>query len=224
MDQWVTYIHIAVGLIALLSGAISIIAPKKRGGSHVLAGKVFFWSMSLIFLTGIVLASVRINHFLFFIAFFSYYAVLSGLRILKLKKLHRNQTASKMDWILHGGHIVVQCAFIIFALNLVFVKANIGGGLLSISFALGGITLTWVNVAHFFKKPTFPRYWYTAHLGNMLGAYLSTLTAALLTINSRFDWINPKLVFLLPAIIGLPIITVWIKRIELDYRKGINRS
>jgi hypothetical protein len=224
MDQWMIFLHIAVGLISLISGAISIIAPKRRGGSHVLAGKVFFWSMSLIFFTGILLATVRINQFLFFIAFFSYYAVISGIRILKLKKLHRNQTATKKDWMLHGGHFVIQCAFIIFALYLVFAKANLSGGLLSISFGLGGVALTWVNVSHFFKKPTFPRYWYTAHLGNMLGAYLSTLTAALLTINSRFDWIDPKLMFLLPVIIGLPIITGWIRKIELDYRKGINRS
>ena len=51
----------------------------------------------------------------------------------------------------------------------------------------------------------------------MLGGYIATSTAFLVTINGRFEIINPSLGFALPSIIGVPLIVYWIKKTEKKY-------
>src|SRR6056297_309492 len=93
----ILYLHIIVGAISLITGLVAIISAKEKK-THRQAGKIYFYAMTGVFITGLIVAGFRFNRFLFLIAFLSYYSVFSGVRILKLKQLHKQQQPKWYDW------------------------------------------------------------------------------------------------------------------------------
>lgn len=214
--QYTFYLHIFVGGISLLTGAAAIFTQKGKRW-HRTAGRIYFWAMTGVFVTGLVVASYRFNRFLFLIAFLSYYSVFSGVRFLKLKQLHRNQKPKWYDWtagILNG---LANLSFVGFGLYLLQVNGWQGGTLLSLGFGLGGLGLTYTNLKPFMVQPTRANHWYIAHMGNMIGGYMATFTAFFSTMVSRFQFMNPYLAFALPALIGVPLLFYWTYREEKKY-------
>lgn len=92
-------LHIAGGTIALISGLISMLSAKG-GHLHKLAGKIYFWGMTAVFMGALIIATSRKLDFLLMVAFFSYYMTVRGYRILSLKKLHQGQQAATLDWMI----------------------------------------------------------------------------------------------------------------------------
>lgn len=92
-----TIIHVISGSLALLFGALAIML-KKNTPKHKPVGKVYFWSMTVIFVTGVYLSVFKNNIFLFLIAFFTYYSVCIAYRALKLKQLNITQKPTMLDW------------------------------------------------------------------------------------------------------------------------------
>lgn len=211
------YLHIAIGTVALFTGLIAITSAKGKHW-HRKSGKIYFYAMTGVFITGIIVAGFKFNRFLFLIAFLSYYSVFCGVRILKLKKLHKQQKPKWYDWF----------AGILNALaNLIFLGLGIyygilrgftsGGALLSIGFGIGGLLISYTNLLPFIKRPDKPYHWYLTHIGNMMGAYIATFTAFLSTMVTRFDLMNPYLSFALPSLIGIPLLLYWQKRTEQKF-------
>ena len=89
-------IHITAGAFALITGLIAMLS-LKGGKRHRLNGKIYFWSMAVVFVTSIHMAFYKDNMFLAFIAFFSFQSAFGGYRILYLKKLHQGQKAERID-------------------------------------------------------------------------------------------------------------------------------
>lgn len=211
--QNILYLHIIVGGLSLLSGAISI-CSKKGNILHKKSGRIYFWAMTLVFITGIVVASYNFNRFLFLIAFLSYYSVFAGVRALKLKKLHKDQNAKSIDWVAGIINAVANLVFIglgvYYAINKGFIS---GGALLSIGFGIGGLLISYVNLEPFVKRPKTAYHWYTAHIGNMMGGYIATVTAFFSTMVTRYEFMNPFLAFALPSLVGVPLLIYWQKRI-----------
>lgn len=217
-------IHIFSGVVALLTGLISLFSAKG-GKLHKKSGIIYFYSMTVVFITALIVAGYRFNRFLFLIAFLSYYSVFSGVRILKLKNLHRQQKPKWFDWsagIING----IANAFFVglgiyYSVTLGFFS---GGSLLSLGFGIGGLFLTYTNLKPFIKKPTKPYHWYLSHNGNMLGGYIATTTAFLSTIVSRHDFMNPFLAFALPSIIGVPFLIYWMRVSEKKFNRSGKRN
>lgn len=226
MDNFVLYLlyfHIFAGIIALLFGAFSIFSAKGKQ-LHRRSGIIYFWAMTVVFITGVIVAGFRFNRFLFLIAFLSYYSVFAGLRFLRLKLLHKNQNPKWYDW---------AAGFINGAANVVFIglgfyylfkeNSNLHGALLSIGFGIVGLFITYTNLKPFFVRPNKPYHWYLAHLGNMMGGYIATLTAFLSTMVTRFELMNPFLAFALPSLIGIPLLFYWTRKVELSFTKAQNK-
>lgn len=210
-------IHIAAGFISLVTGLISILS-LKGGKIHKKSGKIYFYSMTIVFVTAIIIASYRFNRFLFLIAFLSYYSVFAGVRKLRLKNLHKNQKPKWYDWTAGIFNGIANLFFI--GLGIYYSIENgffSGGALLSVGFGIGGLLISYVNLKPFIIKPNKSYHWYLSHIGNMLGGYIATSTAFLVTINGKFEIINPSLGFALPSIIGVPLIVYWIKKTEKKY-------
>lgn len=217
--QFTLLIHILAGSIALVAGAASIISGKGMR-LHRNAGNIYFWAMTVVFITGIVVAGYRFNRFLFLIAFLSYYSVFSGVRFLKLKALHKIQNPAWYDWaagILNG---IVNIVFIALGLYYLFKENNnLPGALLSIGFGIGGLLISYTNLRPFLQRPKKANHWYLAHIGNMMGAYIATFTAFLSTMVTRFELMNPYLAFALPSLIGIPVLLFWQHKIEKSFTK-----
>ena len=209
-----------VGGLSLLSGAVAI-ASKKGGDLHRKSGKIYFWAMTLVFITGIIVAGYRFNRFLFLIAFLSYYSVFAGVRVLKLKQLHKEQKAKGIDWFAGLANAIANLVFIGLGVYYMIVRgAASPGALLSIGFGVGGLMISYVNLKQFIFKPDKAYHWYLTHIGNMMGGYIATLTAFLSTIVTRFDLMNPFLAFALPSLIGVPLIVYWNKKTEKQFSKS----
>jgi hypothetical protein len=157
---------------------------------------------------------------LFLIAFLSYYSVFAGVRILQLKKLHKNQNPKWYDWaagILNG---IVNIIFIGLGLYYLFRENhNLAGALLSIGFGIGGFMISYTNLHPFIIRPKKAHHWYLAHIGNMMGGYIATFTAFLSTMVTRFELMNPFIAFALPSLIGIPLLLFWQKQIEKKFEK-----
>jgi len=216
--DYILYIHIFVGSISLITGLIAIASAKGKTW-HRQSGKIYFYAMTGVFITGIIVAGFRFNTFLFLIAFLSYYSVFAGVRTLKLKRIHKNQKSAWFDWfagILNG---VVNLVFLGYGVYFGISRGfSSGGALLSIGFGLGGLLISYTNLIPFIKRPDKPYHWYLSHIGNMMGGYIATLTAFLSTIVTRFDLMNPYLAFALPSLLGIPILIYWQKRIEKKFK------
>ena len=222
MDEFilrVLFLHVVFGVIALISGAIALFAEKGKPW-HLKSGKIYFWAMTLVFITGIIVAGYRFNRFLFLIAFLSYYTAFAGVRFLKLKKLHKGQRPKWYDWAAGLLNGLVNAVFLGLGLSYFFPFGWVNSqtmALMSIGFGLGGLVLSYTNLKPFIVKPTESYHWYLAHLGNMSGGYIATFTAFVSTISSRIDFPYPVLAFIAPAIIGIPLLIFWMNHEEKKF-------
>ena len=213
------YLHIFSGAVALITGVISI-ASKKGRILHRKSGKIYFIAMTLVFITGIIIASVKFNRFLFLIAFLSYYSVFCGVRVLRLKKLHLNQRPKWYDWFAGILNAIANVIFIALGIYYWSMKGLLSGGtLLSIGFGVGGLLISYANLLPFVIKPTKAYHWYSSHIANMMGGYIATFTAFLSTLVTGYDLMNPYIAFALPSLIGVPLIIIWQKKIEKQFSK-----
>lgn len=206
------FIHVLAGVTSLISGPIAMVT-QKGGSAHRKWGMVYFWGMLVVFLTGVFVSSVKYNPFLFMIAFFSFYQVFSGYRILFLKKLGNGQQARWMDWLASGISLLSNIVFIIWGVS----EAMSSGSFfpkLAIGFGIGGIVIVYNNVKPFIRKPADRQFWWFYHLGNMMGGLIATTTAFSTTIFGMMG-ISNALVWLWPTIIGVPLINWWTR----SYRK-----
>jgi len=211
---YVLYLHILAGSFALVTGFIAILSAKGKS-IHKKAGSLYFYAMSMVFITGIVVASYRFNKFLLLIAFLSYYSVFAGIRILKLKNLHKQQKPILLDWVAGIVNAIANIIFIGLGLYYGFSKGFTSAGtILSIGFGIGGLLISYTNLKPFIIKPKKAYHWYLSHIGNMMGGYIATFTAFLSTLVTRFELINPFLAFALPSLIGIPFLMYWQKQTE----------
>ena len=212
------FIHVISGFTALITGMIALLTQKGHK-NHNKAGKIYAKAMLSVFVTAIIVSAYKFIPFLFMIAFISYYSVFSGVRILKLKNLYKDQKPKWYDWTAGFVNLAANLAFIGFGIySLVSGNPN-GTAYLSIGFGIGGCLLSYTNLKPFFKRPDHKMYWWLSHMGNMIGGYIATTTAfsttifGILGVNSVFVWIWP-------AIIGIPLTEIWQKR----YKKKFGMS
>lgn len=213
--KYILYLHILVGSIALITGLVALLSAKGKY-THKKVGKIYFYAMTLVFITGLIVAGYRFNKFLFLIAFLSYYSVFAGIRSLRLKNLHKQQKAKLVDWTAGIINAIANLIFIGIGLYYAFSNGFLTGGtILSIGFGLGGLLISYTNLKPFIIKPEKAYHWYLSHIGNMMGGYIATFTAFLSTMVTRFELMNPFLAFALPSLIGIPLLLFWQKRTEI---------
>ena len=69
MEKFITItliIHVIAGTSALISGALAIIL-KRNTPKHKPVGKIYFWSMTFVFITAMIVSIAHKNQFLFLI-------------------------------------------------------------------------------------------------------------------------------------------------------------
>lgn len=208
-------IHIAAGVIALGVAPVAMIV-EKGGEAHKKWGRVFFWAMTTIFITAIILSIYHWNLFLLMIAVFSYYSVVSAYRWLYLKKMHLGQRPKNIDWIALIITIVFNISFVAWGIYWVL---NDGYGFfayLAIGFGMGGLLVAKGNLVKFLKNPP-KNTWIYEHIGGMLGGYIATMTAfSSQVMNFLPGWMQ----WIWPTLIGVPMIVYWTR----SYRSQLEKS
>lgn len=190
-------LHISGGGIALISGALAMYY-EKGAKSHRLAGKFFFWGMTLACSLGIVLSILHPNIFLFLIAIFSYQMTATGYRSLKLKALYKGTLKPQLiDWLIGLLPAIFNLVIIVWGI-LTLINSNTFG-IMGIVFGGFGLRNAILWLQQFFKAPKDKMHWLYAHLQGFGGAYIAAFTA-FMVVNINF--LPALLVWLLPGILG----------------------
>jgi hypothetical protein len=77
-------IHIFFGAIALFVAPAAMLT-RKGGLWHRRWGKMFFWSITVVAVTAVVMSLIRSGLFLLLVALFSFYLAFTGYRVLSRK-------------------------------------------------------------------------------------------------------------------------------------------
>ena len=219
LADYLLILHILAGFLALLAGAVALISTKGKF-THRKAGRVYFFAMTLVFVTALAIAGFRFNRFLFMIAFLSYYAVFAGIRVLKLKRLHKDQKPAWYDWLAGLINAGMNVIFIGFGIKILLEHPDhVAEALMFLGFGLGGWSISYANLKPFLIRPEKSYHWYLTHIGNMTGGYIATFTAFLSTMVSRFELPYPLFIFILPSLIGVPVLLWWLYQQEQTFNK-----
>lgn len=202
------YVHAFFGSLGLISGVLSVLV-RKGGNRHKLWGKLFSGSMiiSSIVSLGIACMPNHTNVFLLLIGVFTIYMVLAGNRALTLKASVKN----KADW-KDKVLSVTMCISALIMLTLGFVSFlnNSNVWTLYTFFGLIGLFMTYRDFKTFKTFTANDRISIVSHIGRMLGAFITSITAFIVAgLN-----IGNLIVWLVPTLIGIPYILFWTKKVR----------
>ena len=171
-------IHIVFGSIGLITGTINIIR-KKGDKPHFLVGKLFLISMIINAVAGFIMSIMHNNIFLLIVAVFSFYMVCTGQRILSLKNLLKNQKPKIIDYLLTLGMLLFGIGFIIYG-SLMLLNHN-NFGIVLLVFGLISIFMVRTDLKLYKGVTKYKNYWLLIHLQRMIGAYIASVTAFIVT-------------------------------------------
>ena len=207
-------IHIAAGTLALIVVPV-VMATRKGGALHRRLGLAFVYGMFVVAATALVVGRFFDDYFLLLIAVFSAYLTFLGWRALARKHPER-EPAGAADW--SGAVLAVAAGAGMVAMG--FVQREHFGGFSTVLDVLGAICMAKGarSIYEFFRPPTARAAWLFAHFGNMLAAYIATVTA-FSAVNLRFIepiWIR----WLWPTVIGTLVITYYTTRYKRELGRG----
>lgn len=190
----ILYVHIACGILVLLCGLLQI-ALTKGTTFHRYNGRVYFWSITGVVVTGFIIGSLTIV----FIGLFGYYYALTGYRYALLK----NKAHTLFDKIVILCGLFVSVAMLIEGGGYVF-KRDIPQAIILLLFGLLFIinvvpdVLKYVLNANTKPGKHGERSWWFEHFGRMYISYIMALTA-FAVINNIFrifilNWILPTII------------------------------
>lgn len=204
-------IHVISGISALLSGALAMVL-KSQVSKHRIAGKLYFISMNIIFVSGVILSLYRSSLFFLFISFFVYHSVLTGFRALKLKDMHRGQQPEKIDWMIECFMGISNLSFLLYGIYS-YSQGHGVSALIPTVFGALGLRAVIQNIKRFRNAPNDPTHWLQVHIGNMMGSYIGAITAFLVNQSSHIP-IHPVVLWLAPTVIFTPIIVMELRKIR----------
>jgi len=210
----VLWIHVLAGSVALVVAPVALLTAKG-GPTHRRWGKVYFWAMAVVAATALVVGYWRSILFLELVAVFSFYAALSGYRVLFRKRPDLGQRPRALDWVA----AVITFAASASLLVLGIVKPTPRFQTLStvaIVFGLVGLSIAGLDVWRFLSPPTERMAWWYRHMANMIGSYIAAVTAFSVV---NFTFLPTTVRWLWPTIIGSPLIALWITYYKLRFNK-----
>ena len=201
-------VHIIAGTVSVGAALVATYSKVRNTGHrlHIYSGQTFFWGMLIIFVTAIAMSLLDINIFLFAVAIFSFYMALSGLRYAK----NRQGTPKLFDYAISSTMLLTGVAMIIYGA----LRWQATGGftvVLMIFGLLGGLDAL-KDLRLYRQGGLTGKARIAEHLSRMLGGTIATITAVVVT-NFYFAP-APWLLWLLPAVLIAPIITIWTRRVR----------
>ena len=207
-DTLIAWLYPTTGVIACVAAMIALLA-SKGGDLHRRAGRIFFWFM-LAAVAGVVWTSLSANQNLtLLLALLSGYLVISGYRVLYLKRPARPDTigatrAGALDKGL-AQFILITCSAIsawgmmTVPLNPAAIQSLGHQPFLMIGIGLSGAMLALGDMRRFRRPPADSHSWLVIHLTRMLAG----ITAAAIVASLEFLTMLPELWrWAVPALVG----------------------
>lgn len=205
------FIHASAGGLALISGIMAIFS-KKGKKKHIISGNIYFWSMLVVIISGLIVGWYRNNLFLQAIAVFSFYMAFTGKRLLRYKVKINPQP---IDWFVNAVAIGVAMAMLYFSIKIMLKAGFAGPAPMLLVFGSILLAMSGGDLLKMIGKKLVSNAWLYDHIGRMGGSFIATVTA-FLVVNIHFDpgWV----LWFLPTAIGTPMIigaiVLWRKKLE----------
>lgn len=214
MEKFITLIviiHVCAGILALIFGAIAF-GLRKNTPKHKPIGRIYFYCMSVIFVTGIFLSIVRATLFFFFIAIFTYYTTVMAYRSLRLKNIHKGQKYLWFDWFIQ---VIAGLTFMGLSVIgiLIYINHHSSNALIPLTFGAMGLFGVYRNIRRMIAGPKETNYWLKIHIGNMIGSYIGAITAFIVNQSGHIP-VNPVILWLGPTLIILPVMISELKKVK----------
>ena len=201
--KYILWLHVASGLISLVAAPVAMVF-RKGSPVHRAWGKIYFYGMTCIAITAVIISIVKNIPFLLMIAVFSYNMICSGYRSIYLKKLHKSQKPLLIDWLISSIALIFNTGLLIY--GLFRLSSGDSFGTVATVFGSLGILYVYTNSKKFFRPPSDKNHWLFGHMSGMVGGYIATVTA-FLVVNVQF--LPPVVTWLTPAAIGIPALSLW---------------
>lgn len=202
-------IHIAGGTTALTSGLVAMFT-LKGSKPHRLAGKIYFWGMTAVFVGAVIVALGHDKPFLLMVGFFSYYMTVRGYRVLSLKQLSK---PALLDWFIMSVSGIFLLALLSWGIYSLINGFSMG--IVALTFSGIGLSFLFIDVRNFIRPPKEKMHWWFTHIGSMGGSYISAVTA-FIVVNVQFRQFNWVL-WILPAMIGGILIGRTIRKYRIQF-------
>lgn len=196
----VLIIHILFGGVALFVAPAAMLTAKG-GLWHRRWGKIFFWSITVIAVTAVVMSLIRSGLFFLLVALFSFYLALTGYRVLYRKT--PQQRPSKVDWTAASTMLVGSLALIAYGVYLMLTSSF---GIVAIVFGVIGLLFGISDLRDFLHPSTEKMGWWYSHMARMLSAYIATVTAFSVV---NFKFLPPVARWLWATAVGTVGIVIW---------------
>ncbi len=220
MEQFLIISHIISGGTVLLLGLIQMF-NRKGGKNHIILGKIYVGSMWWICLSALSIITIyRFSAFLLVIAVLTFHTSFVGIRVVNRK---RPGSEKWYDWVVAGATSLFGIGLVGYGLYTYFVVSQ--PVLAFLCAAFGILTLkNGTDDLRFFIKPNVSEksWWLYQHIGAMGGSYIAALTAFAVQNPNIFmpNSSNQWLLWILPGIIGTPVISLatrrWRKKLTSD--------
>jgi len=192
-------IHIAAGSLALLCALVAISTSKGKTW-HIMSGRIYFWSMAVIFLTALPMAIIQETMFLFLVAIFSFYLAFAGMRFAR----NRKAEPAVVDWI--AASLMISAGLGMWILSIVYIVRSDSQFITLILFGIISISLGVTDFKTHSNRTARGQERIARHLTNMLAGTIAVITAVLVTnMDTEPVWIW----WILPTFIITPIIILW---------------
>jgi len=189
-------LHIFAGSLALVSAGAALLVAKG-GQPHRWAGRSFFLSMVVIFLTAVVMAVLTSNTFLFLVALFSFYLAFSGWRFAR----NRSGEPQWTDWL--AVIIMMSSGLLMWFLAFKDFPQFSSTSVTLTVFGFIALALGFADARSHHDRAATGKIRIAKHLVNMLGGTIAVMTAVLVV---NVSLTPPWLGWVLPTIFMLPVI------------------
>lgn len=190
-------VHIVSGGVALLSGAAAALA-RKGLRVHIIAGRIFVYSMLISAISALILSNIRPNPFLFGIGLFTLYLIMSGWVVVWKTPLAKRQKYGK----------IIGLFGMLSAVYLAYQALQISGTNVTILYLVFGSIMLGFSFTDLIR-PLEGKKVIIRHGSRIGGAYIAT-TTAFIVVNNHF--LPPLVAWLLPTLIGTPLITIALRK------------
>ena len=196
----VLIIHILFVGVALFVAPAAMLT-RKGGLWHRRWGKIFFWSITGVAVTAVVMSLIRSGLFFLLVALFSFYLALTGYRVLYRKT--PQQRPGKADWAAASTMLLGSLALVAYGVYLMLTSSF---GMVAIVFGVIGFLFGMSDVRDFLHRPADKMAWWYSHMTRMLAAYIATVTAFSVV---NFKFLPPVPRWLWATVAGTVGIVIW---------------
>ncbi len=215
IKQYLLLMHIINGGLALLTGPIAMF-NQNGNRLHRLAGKIFFISMTVVFVSSVYLSIYENIPFLLMIGVFSYHSIAIGYRALYLKKLGNGQKAVTLDWFISITTTIFNICMLIWGINYYFLQQE-SFGIVAMAFGSIGLWGNYQVIKRYISGYQGKNGWLYIHISGMIGGYIAATTAFLVNVVT----FQPSFVlWLAPTIVFTPVIIYTTSKFRKKLKKG----